>query len=143
MRSSINLTQMRLRIFDGRSRNKGTWRFRSTDGRHASYVPTRMTQQPADCPVASWWARRETSSADSRYRYPTSRDLSLSWPSCLLHGAELAPIYSKAAGSDCSPQMWQIRLLRHGTRICRCTLTKELVEGRPSRSASYTAVYIR
>lgn len=34
MRSSINLTQMRLRIFHARSRNKGTRRFRSTDGRH-------------------------------------------------------------------------------------------------------------
>lgn len=36
-----------------------------------SCVWTRMTQQPSSHPVASWWARRETSSVDSNYRYPT------------------------------------------------------------------------
>lgn len=38
---------------------------------HTSCVWTRMTQQLSSHPVASWWARRETSSVDSNYRYPT------------------------------------------------------------------------
>lgn len=37
-----------------------------------SRVWTRMTQHPAySRPVVSWWARRETSSVNSNYRYPT------------------------------------------------------------------------
>ena len=41
-----------------------------------SCVWMRMTQQPWKSRlVASWWARRETSSVDSNYRYPTPRPL--------------------------------------------------------------------
>lgn len=41
-----------------------------------SCVWMRMTQQPSKSRlVASWWARRETSSVDSNYRYPTPRPL--------------------------------------------------------------------
>ena len=71
-----------------------------------------MTQQPSSHPVASWWARRETSSVDSNYRYPTRT-------TPRIHGATRAERDIHAAGSDCSPRMWQICLVRRGTRICR------------------------
>lgn len=104
-----------------------------------------MTQQPCKSRlVASWWARRETSSVDSNYRYPTPRPLG--WPVGLHNAIYMLQVLIALHGCDRSASFaagheFVDTSTREGRSLdiiagCSSKLTRETLT-RPSRFGAF------